>query len=68
MVASNMSLMLKCCTIGVLVTSYADNYGMLCKWRVQTFVEVTKRNGTSCTLLANQANASRHQGTTLADC
>jgi hypothetical protein len=39
--------------IGVLFTPYADNYGMLCKWHVQTFMEVTKRNGPSFTLLAN---------------
>jgi hypothetical protein len=39
--------------IGVLFTSYTDNYEMLCKWHVQTFVEVTKRNGPSFTLLAN---------------
>lgn len=44
MVASNMDLT-KCCTIGVLFTPYKDNYGMLCKRCVQTFVEVSKRNG-----------------------
>lgn len=45
MVASNMGLILKCCTRGVLVTPYTGTYGMLCKRCAQTFVEVSKRNG-----------------------
>jgi len=40
-----MGLILECCTRGVLVTPYTYTYGMLCKRRVQTFVEVSKRNG-----------------------
>lgn len=45
MVASNMSLILKCCTRGVLVTPYIGTYEMPCKRCAHTFVEVSKRNG-----------------------
>jgi hypothetical protein len=60
-----MGLMLKCCTIGVLVTPYTDNYGMLCKWCVQTFVKVSKRNGH---LAHSWPTKPMHQGITLAGC
>lgn len=51
--------LMKCCTIGVLFTPYKDNYGMLCKQCVQTFVEVSKRNGH---LIHSWPTKPTHQG------